>query len=268
MLAVEWSNGIEDAFSNIVTFVPKLIGFALILIIGYFVAKAISKLVNSLLERVGFDNAVEKGGVKKALEKSQFDASDILAKIVFYAIFLFVLQLAFSTFGTGNPISQLITSVIAYLPKLFVAILILVVASAIAAAVKELVSTALGGLSYGNALGVAASVAILVIGVFAALNQLQIAPTIVNTLFTALVAIVAGSAIIAIGGGGIAPMRSQWEKALNKAQEEGPKVKQQSQGAGDRIKERAQEVRQQASSGGDTDATRVSGSRTISQSQT
>ena len=139
-----------------------------------------------MLERVGFDKAVERGGVKKALAKSQYDASSILAKLGFYVLMLFVLQLAFGIFGT-NPVSDLITGVIAYLPNIFVAILILVVASAIAAAVKEIVEASLGGLSYGKALAVGSSVAIIGIGFFAALDQLQIAPTIVNTLFTGLV---------------------------------------------------------------------------------
>ena len=106
-----------------------------------------------MLERVGFDKAVERGGVKKALAKSQYDASSILAKLGFYVLMLFVLQLAFGIFGT-NPVSDLITGVIAYLPNIFVAILILVVASAIAAAVKEIVEASLGGLSYGKALAV------------------------------------------------------------------------------------------------------------------
>ncbi len=57
------------------------------------------------------------------------------------------------------------------------------------------------------------------IGVFAALAQLQIAPDIVNGLFYALLAIVVGSAIVAIGGGGIAPMRQRLERWLDSAEE-------------------------------------------------
>jgi hypothetical protein len=71
--------------------------------------------------------------------------------------------------------------------------------------------------------------AIVAFGAFAALNQLQIAPAIVNGLYYAVLAVVAGSAIIAIGGGGIQPMRQQWEKTMSKVQEEAPQVKQQAQ---------------------------------------
>lgn len=225
VLAVEFEQGIEDAFSDVAAFVPKLLGFLVILIVGYLVAKAVAKIADKVLEKVGFDKAVERGGIKQALSRSQYDASDIVGKVIFYALFLLVLQLAFGVFG-ANPISDLITSAIAYLPKVFVAIVIVVLAAAVAAAVKSVVQGAMGGLSYGNALANVASAFILAFGVFAALSQLQIAPNIVEGLYYAILALIVGSGIIAIGGGGIGPMRAQWEKALNKVEEEGPKAKQ------------------------------------------
>jgi hypothetical protein len=243
----EFRAGLSDAWAAVATFLPKLVAFLLILLIGYFIAKAIARVLDRILERVGFDRLVERGGVKRALERSRYDASDILGKIVFYVLFLFVLQLAFGVFGP-NPISDLIQGVIAYLPNVFVAIIIIVVAAAIAAAVKELIQASLGGLPYGNALALGASVAILVIGGFAALDQLQIAPEIVERLFTALLAIVAGIAIVAIGGGGIQPMRQYWERALNRAQDEAGDVRREAQGSGERIRERAEQRADQARS--------------------
>jgi fumarate reductase subunit D len=101
-----------------------------------------------VLERVGFDRIVERGGVKKALAKAKFDASDIVAKIVIYAVFLMVLQMAFGVFG-ANPVSDLLRSVVAYLPKVVAAviiIIIIIVAAAIATAARELIDASLGGL--------------------------------------------------------------------------------------------------------------------------
>ncbi len=224
LVAVDLGQGVEDAFRSVTVFVPKLLGFLAILIVGYFVAKAIGRIANAALERVGFDRAVERGGIKKALSRSDYDASDILGKVIFYALFLLVLQLAFGVFGP-NPVSELLNGVIAYLPKVIAAIIIIVVAAAIGAAAKGLIENTLGGLSYGRSLAASASVAILAVGVFAALSQLQIAPEIVTGLFYALLAIVAGSAIIAIGGGGIQPMRSRWEQALNRIEEEAPQAR-------------------------------------------
>jgi Conserved TM helix len=122
----------------------------LILIVGFFAAKWVGRVLDRVLERVGFDRWVERGGVQRALEKSRYDASSILGKVVQYALMLFVLQLAFGVWGP-NPISDLIYGVIAYLPNVFVAIVILVVGAAIAAAVKEVVEGSLGGMSTGRA---------------------------------------------------------------------------------------------------------------------
>ncbi|HZJ51421.1 MAG TPA: hypothetical protein VFF07_11420 [Actinomycetota bacterium] len=241
----QFTEGLGDAFSSFATFLPKLVGFLLILIIGYFIAKAVSKIVGKVLEKVGFDTAVEKGGVGKALEKSKYDASDILGKIVFYALFLFVLQLAFGVFGP-NPISELITGVIAYLPNVFVAILIVVIGAAVAAAFKEVIEASLGGLSYGKALAMVVSVMILSIAVFAALDQLNIAENIVTGLFYAALAIIVGSSVVAIGGGGIKTMSKYWERASQKAEQESSNLKEEASGSRERIQERAQERKDQA----------------------
>lgn len=254
-------DGLSEGLSTAASFLPKFIGFLLILVIGYFVAKAVEKVVDRLLERVGFDKYVERGGVKKALANSKFDASSILAKLAFFVLFLFVLQLAFGIFGP-NPVSELLQGVIAYLPNIFVAIVIIVVGAAIAAGAKEIVEASLGGLSYGKALAGVASMAIMVLAFFGAADQLQIAPTIVNTLFIGLVVLVVGSGIVAIGGGGIQTMSRYWERAARRVEEESSNVKQEAQGSGDRIQQRAEERKDQlqpsstpsgtATSGGDT----------------
>ena len=144
-------DALRDGLSTIAEFVPKLALFLVILVIGIIIAKLIAKALNALLERTGFDRAVERGGIEKALSSSKMDASDIVAKLIYYTLLLFVLQLAFGVFG-ANPISRLIEDVIRFLPSLVVAIIILVVAASIAAAVKGLLENMIGGLSYGRAL--------------------------------------------------------------------------------------------------------------------
>jgi hypothetical protein len=232
-------------WANTLAFLPKLGLFLVILVAGYFLAKWMGKIVDAILERVGFDRMVERGGVKQALARSNLDASDIMGKIVFYTLFLFVLQLAFGVFGQ-NPISDILTRVIAFLPTLFVALLIVIVASAIAKGVKEILAVVFGGLSYGRALANIAGAAVLVVGVFAALSHLQIAPAIVNGLFYAGLAIIAGSAIVAIGGGGIIPMRRQWERAIDKVEAEAPRLKAQTAGASQRVEAKTEQWKQQA----------------------
>ena len=179
-----------------------------------------------MLRRAGFDGMVERGGLKKAMGTSGFHVSDILSMVVFYTLVLFVLQLAFGVFGQ-NPVSDLLTRVIAFLPNVFVAICIVVIGSAVAAAVRKLVEAAIGGLSYGRALSLAASGAILMVAIFAALNQLQIAPQIVNGIFYAMLAIIVGVSVVGVGGGLVLPMQKRWETALNRVEAEAPRIKDQ-----------------------------------------
>jgi len=219
-------DALQDMWSSVATFAPKLIAFLLILIIGWIIAKLIAKAVDKILERVGFDRAVERGGIRRALAKSKYDASTIASKIVYYALLLFVLQLAFGVFGP-NPISDLIAGVIAFLPKLFVALIIVVVASAIAAAVRDLLSNTLSGLSYGRILANIASIFIIGLGVIAALNQVGIALTVTLPILIAVLGTIGGILVVGIGGGLIKPMQERWDRYLIKAEEEGRNVREQ-----------------------------------------
>jgi hypothetical protein len=219
-LAVDYQGGIESAWSNVATFIPKLLAALVILLVGYIVARAIAGILNKVLERVGFDRVVERGGVRQVLARSKYDPSDILAKLVFWTIMLLVLQLAFGVFG-ANPVSDLLRGLIAYLPNVFVAILILVIAAAIARAVTDLLSNLLSSVQGGQVL------AIVVFAVFAALDQLQIAPRIVTGLWYALLAALVGSVIVAVGGGGIRTMQRYWERAAGRAESRGPELREQ-----------------------------------------
>jgi hypothetical protein len=227
-LAVDFQTGLSDAWANVITFVPKLLAALVVLLVGYLIAKAVAGILNKVLERVGFDRAVERGGVKRALAKSRYDPSDIIAKVVFWLIFLVTLQIAFGLFGP-NPVSDLLRGLIAYLPNVLVAILIIVIAAAIAKAVTDLLSSLLSGMSGGPVLAKGAGIAILVFGVFASLDQLKIAPRIVTGLWYAVLAILVGSAVVAIGGGGIRTMQRYWERAAAKAEERGPELQRQAQ---------------------------------------
>jgi hypothetical protein len=189
-LAVDFQGGVSSAWSNVITFVPKLAAALLIILVGYLIAKVIASVLNKVLERVGFYRAVERGGIKQALARSSYDPSDIIAKLAFWLI---------------------------------------VVAAAMAKAVTDLGSNLLSSVSGGQVMAKGAGIAILVFGAFAALDQLQIAPRIVTGLWYAILAIVVGSAVVAIGGGGIKTMQRYWERTATKAEERAPELKQQAQ---------------------------------------
>lgn len=224
-LAIDFEGGFETAFQDGIALLPKIGYFLLILIVGIVLAKAVQKILTTVLQKVGFDQLVERGGVKQALSKSKYDAATILARIVYYFIFLLVLSAAFGVFGADNPVSMFLREIIAYLPRLFVAVLIVIIAAAAAAAVKEIVGNALGGLSYGKALANGVSLFVVAIGAFAALDQLEIAPVIVTGIFYSLVALIVVPLIIAFGVGGIEPAREAIRSAQAKGQQKAQEVR-------------------------------------------
>jgi hypothetical protein len=212
MLAqIDIEGGLEEAWADVVTFAPKLLGFFIILLIGYFIAKALSKVANALLERVGFDDLVERGAMRQAFERSKTDASDVIGVVVFWLVFLIALQLAFGIWGP-NPISDLMEGLIGYLPNIIVAVVILVIASVLAKALTDILEPMLGAVRGGTIIARGAGIAILVVGVFAALDQLQVAPAIVTGLFYALLIMVVGSTVVAFGVGGIPIARRYLER--------------------------------------------------------
>lgn len=99
------------------------------------------------------------------------------------------------------------------------------IASAIAAAVKDLVTGALGGLSYGRILGTVAQVFVLGLGVIAALSQIGVAVEVTLPVLITVLATVGGILIVGVGGGLIGPMRQRWEKVLSSAEQEATKVR-------------------------------------------
>ncbi|MEH1125879.1 mechanosensitive ion channel family protein [Micromonospora sp. CPCC 206061] len=225
---VDIDGALTDMWRSVLLFVPKAIGFIAILVVGWIIARFVLKLVDRILERIGFDRAVERGGIGRALQNSKYDASDIAARIVYYAVLLFTLQLAFGVWGP-NPISDLISAVVSWLPKAFIAIVIVVVAAAIANAVRDLVTGALGGLSYGKLLANLASVFIIGLGVIAALNQVGIATTVTTPVLIAVLATVAGILIVGVGGGLVRPMQQRWEGWLDRAAAETQVIRERAQ---------------------------------------
>ena len=224
LAAIDLGQGVSEAWRAVITFVPKLVGFLLILLIGFFIAKFLAKVVDKVLERVGFDRVVERGGVKRALERSKYDASDVIAKLVYYALLLITLQIAFGVWGP-NPVSALLTDIVAWLPRAAVAIIIVVVAAAIAKAVKEIIGSALGGLSYGRVVATTASVFIIGLGVIAALNQIGVATAVTTPVLITVLATIGGIAVIGVGEGLIRPMQQRWERWLTKAEQEIPQAR-------------------------------------------
>ncbi|MBS2534886.1 hypothetical protein KGQ20_19120 [Catenulispora sp. NF23] len=222
-ISVDWGSGITNAWTSVTRIIPKLIAFAVIMFVGWLICKAIAKVLDAVLRKIGVERMAEKAGAGRFLSGSKWDTTAILVKVVYYGLLLVFLQLALGVFG-DNPISTMIHSVVAWIPKAIVALVIVVVAMWLANVAKEFVSNILSAASYGKALGWVAWGFIAFFGAIAALAQIGVATFVLGPILNAVLFSLAGIAIVGIGGGLIQPMRSRWERMLTKAEQETTRV--------------------------------------------
>ncbi|MBW8803795.1 MAG: hypothetical protein JF587_08030 [Catenulisporales bacterium] len=222
-ISVDWDQGISNAWSSVADIIPKLFAFAVIIVVGWLVCRAIARALDAVLRRAGVERLAERAGAGRFLAGSKWDTTAILTKVVYYGLLLVVLQLALGVFGP-NPVSEMVHSVVAWLPKGIVAMVIIVVSMAIANVAREFVSSILSSVSYGRVLGWVAWAFIAFFGIVAALAQAGIATFVLGPLLNAVLFTVAGIAIVGVGGGLIQPMRSRWERMLATAEQETTRV--------------------------------------------
>lgn len=219
LAAVDIGSSIQGMMDGVGRIAPKVVVFLVILVVGWIIAKVLQRVVSMVLGKLHFDRVAERGMVGDALSRSQWTASGLVAKIVYWAILLITLQMAFGVFGP-NPISQMLTEIVNWLPMAIVAILLIVIASAVAKAVKDLISAALGGTSYGKIVANIAAIFIIALGAIAALNQMGIATTVTEPVLITALATIGGILVVGVGGGAIRPMQQRWDRWLNSVERE------------------------------------------------
>jgi Mechanosensitive ion channel, conserved TM helix len=185
--------------------IPKIIGFVVILIIGWLIAAALAKAVAGLLRAVKFNDLARKSGFTDFVQSMgmQTDAAGALATIAKWFVRLIVLVVAFDALGLPA-VSQVLQQLLLWLPNLVVALVVLVLTGLAANALQGLVrgATAEAGLGSPNLLANVARMAVWAFGIVVAVNQLGIATALVNTLFMATVGAVALALGLAFGLGG------------------------------------------------------------------
>src|SRR5215471_2109839 len=124
----DWGQAILTSFTSalalIFAFIPKLIGFLVIMLVGWLVAKALGKAVTFLLRKVGFDSFSNRIGLTRfdQLMGVHLDPADFLGQIVFWFIILIFLVPAFDTLGLTS-VNSILNQLISYIPNVFVAVL-------------------------------------------------------------------------------------------------------------------------------------------------
>ena len=219
--AVEISESIQQGIDDLVGFLPRLIGFLLILLIGYLVAKALQKVVALALEKVGTDRALASGSTATYVERVIPDASPskLIGRVVFWFVLLGALSIAITSLGI-NALNDFLADVFSYLPNVVAAILIFVVAGALAGWLGRTATRMMGDAPAGKVAATALPVLVMAIAVFMILNQLRIATDIVTITYAALLGAVALGMALAFGLGGRDVASRMLEDAYRRGEEE------------------------------------------------
>src|SRR5919199_1482538 len=190
---------LQNAISVFLSYIPQLIGALIILIVGYIVAKVLQAVVGRVLQGIGFDRWMERGGIKQFFDRAETNQTpvSILGQLVFWFVFIIAITMAADALGIPQ-VSAVLAQLIAYIPNIIAAILILILAALLANFLASIVRGATGS----GLLADIARYAIIVYAAFAAITELGIAVQLTAPTFLIILGAVALAAAIAFGWGG------------------------------------------------------------------
>ena len=201
MVLADVGDSVQAATDEFALWVPRLIGFIVVLIVGYIIAKIIAGLVSRVLRRTGLDERLGRGTTGDWVSRVTRSPSALIGRIAFWLIFIAAISIAVDVLGI-QALEDFVGTVWAYVPNLIAAFLIFLVAAAIAAGVGALVSRTMGDTTTGKVIATVVPVLIMAVAGFMILDQLKIAETIVTITYAALIGAIALGCALAFGLGG------------------------------------------------------------------
>ena len=187
---------------QIVEYIPALFGALIILFTGYLFARLVERAVDRLLRRIHLDTLLERGGVMEVVERSgsQVNPIRVLANLVFWLLMFAVIVLASNALGLQS-LADVFSELVSYLPSVIAAIVIIIIGIVLGEFVGGLIMASAGALHGGTALARIGRGGVILLAIFMALQQLNVATEIVTTAFAILFGAVALALALAFGLG-------------------------------------------------------------------
>jgi small-conductance mechanosensitive channel len=167
----------QKAFGQILDGAPNAVAMLLVVVVGYVVARIAGRVTTALSERVGLETAAERSGLAISMRqvgiKQKFSA--ILGQIVFWLLLCVFLSAAFNILNLP-PLSAAMDSIVAYIPKLLVAAVVVVIGLLVASFLRGVIATSADrvGLAYAEHLANGCYYVLALMTFIAAFDQLQI----------------------------------------------------------------------------------------------
>lgn len=194
---------LSAAMSLLFAAVPRILGFLVIVGIGWLVAALLERLLVAVLRAVHFDGFAERAGLAGMARTMRREPSAVLGLIAKWFVRLIALVAAFDALGVPA-VSQVLQQLLLWLPNLAVALVVLVLGGIAANALGDLVRRAAARSRIGaiDGLGTAAKWTVWAFAILVAINQVGIASSLVTILFMAVVGAVALALGLSFGLGG------------------------------------------------------------------
>ena len=197
---------VSEHFVRVISFLPNLIIAIIIFLVGWLIGIGLGRVVKQIIDALRIDAALRPTGIEKVLSRAGFELSagkflGFLVKWFFIVVFL-VASLDVLHLTTVNLFISDV--VLGYLPQVIVAVLILFVAALVAEAAERLIagSARAASMQAAGFIGKVARYSIWIFAILAALDQLNVAPAFMQTLFTGIIIAVALAVGLAFGLGG------------------------------------------------------------------
>ncbi|UZE92901.1 MAG: hypothetical protein IB617_01950 [Candidatus Nealsonbacteria bacterium] len=209
MIIRDWSvitfNALQDTWQGFLLFLPRLIGAIIVFIFGWFLATFLGRFVAEILKKLTFNKFFERKGWREALEKAELKVNPAeFVGGIFKWILVIVFLLASVDILGFKEFAVILSSIVAWLPNLIVAILIFVVAVILTDILEKIIKASVKkmGVGYVGFIGTAVRWAIYIFAFLAIVDQLGVARNIVNTFVMGFVGMISLAFGLAFGLGG------------------------------------------------------------------
>jgi len=209
MIVQSWTDvvigSLQGLWLGFAAFVPRLIGALVVIIVGLIVAAGLGTLVEKIFDALRLDSFLAKLGLAPYFERAglRLRASRFLGQLVNWFIIIAFLLAASDSLGLFA-LSGFLKDVLAYVPNVIAAVLIMLAAVVLGSFLKKLVSASVmsAKLHAAHFLGTFTWWSIVVFGFLTALVQLNVAASIINSVITGFIAMLALAGGLAFGLGG------------------------------------------------------------------
>jgi len=204
-LSVTIVESLQQIWGGIVEFLPKVLAAILVLIVGWAVARLLGKFIARVINVLQLDRLLESAGVNKIFAKAGKPLKiDVVFNEIVKWFVLIVFFISAAKILNLDQITQFLGDVLNYIPRVIVAVVILIIGALLANFIAEIVKSTITAtkIGVGKTLASVTRYIIIIFSFLAAFEQLNIAEVYLSSLFQAFVYMLAGAAALAFGLGG------------------------------------------------------------------